>query len=645
VSAVGLAVVLHSKHPENQSVAVEIGRWLDSTGRNGLRVDWGLHADFTAAIWLAVVSGLAGITTWFSRSKFADASEARFAVATAFVLASTIGLVTSSGLVQMLTCWTAISLTTFVAVGCSSPRGTALQGMRRAVQAGLAGDLLLMLIVVVIGRTVGSDSFVDVTSTAGLARLGTENPALPRLIGCLLVLGILGRCGLFPCFGWHHAADAWDGRQCLLIYGIGHVPSAVWLLIKCQPILTSSEVPLGLMGGLGTLGAVVGAFVACGQAEPRRRLAYLLASQTGIMLAALGSGHDAAVATVAWHQCGLSLATLVLFIGVESLPTIGVCFGNKSRLQHLAVWCAALSVAGVFPCCGGWTQPGFAEFNAHPMSSHEITEIITDQRDDGADAMHPDNRSTSRMQTPEPPRWGWIIGLWLTQGLTAYAVAAAVNRGDKRCLKTQVWVAGAGPTGSPGSGVTGVSRSDPTPATPSTLSFQTMSIANTGSSSHPEPEVSGLQYDRAVAIGAMLLLIGGVGAWLLGIVAIPKTADQWTGFAIGQTVAIVGLIAGWRASSFAPSTDSHRWESLGRLSHERFYVDHWRHIVVHWPMTLVRGIAARIRIEYPGQGVFVRIAAWIGAHVESLHTAETEFYLATLLLGTMTLLLTLVLVA
>ena len=44
-------------------------------------------------------------------------------------------------------------------------------------------------------------------------------------------------------------------------------------------------------------------------------------------------------------------------------------------------------------------------------------------------------------------------------------------------------------------------------------------------------------------------------------------------------------------------------------------------------------------------GMIVRNAAWLGTQVESLHVERADFYVATIVLGTVTLLLTLVLVA
>ena len=253
VSSVGLIAVLSGVlgGPDAQHMAsYKLGTWLDLTGLRRLHIDWGLQADQSTAIWIAVLGGLAWLTVVLSDREADEESNTAFAITTALVLAATIGFVLSSGIVQMLTCWTAVSLMTLLMAGWSSRAGASVQGMRRAVQAGLPGDILLLWAALWMAQAGGLTSFVDISSTEGLAHLGAGNPALPGVIGCLLVLGVLGRCGLFPCFGWHHEAAVWDARTCIVVYGVGYVPSAVWMLLKCYPLLAASEVSLTLLGGL-----------------------------------------------------------------------------------------------------------------------------------------------------------------------------------------------------------------------------------------------------------------------------------------------------------------------------------------------------------------------------------------------------------
>ncbi len=586
------------------TASYKLGTWLDLTGLRRLHVDWGLQADQSAAIWIAVLSGLAWLTVVLSNQEADDDSATAFAITTALVLAATIGFVLSSGIVQMLTCWTALSLTTLLMAGWSSRAGASVQGMRRAVQAGLPGDILLLWPALWMAQAGGLTSFADISSTEGLARLGAGNPALPGVIGCLLVLGVLGRCGLFPCFGWHHEASAWDARVCIVVYGIGFVPSAVWLLLKCYPLLATFDVPLTLLGGLGTLGAVVGAFVACGQDDRHRRLAYLLAAQTGVLLAGLGSGLNASVGACVIHQCSVSVAAFVLFAGSRH----GSAAANHSRA---AAWCAALSLAGLIPFSGGWSQQGLIELNMHPVSwtSTSTAESHSPAVNTESAAAQPRvSDSLDILPDQSVPHWGWICGLWLAQGLSAYAAIRAIGPDAARATDS---------TRSP------VSLSPPRAA------------------------------DWLVNSAAVFLLIGGPCGWLLGLVSFPNSPDALLRIAIGQSAAIAGLLAGWQAERAAKSANglarpTNRWEFLARLSRQRLYVDDVVRQILTGPRALAQLVSGWLGpsvVDRCWTGMIVRNAAWLGTQVETLHVERADFYVATIILGTVTLLLTLVLVA
>jgi len=271
-------------------VAWRMGTSLALSGPRPLRIEWAWCADALAAGWVAALSGLAWLTISSARCDDRVTPRVALAVTAGMLHVAAVALVLSAGLVQMLFCWGAISLTTWLMVGWASTTEAASHAIRRTILTGLATEGLLILAVLLMSVTSGSLVIDDVLSADGLARLGQRNPALPGFLGCLLVLSVLGRSGLFPCFGWHHGAAAWDEAVWSMIYLVGYVPSGVWLLFRFQPLVAASEVSLTMLGGLSTLGAVLGAFVAGGQAEPRCARAFLVTSQIGVVFAALSGG-------------------------------------------------------------------------------------------------------------------------------------------------------------------------------------------------------------------------------------------------------------------------------------------------------------------------------------------------------------------
>jgi NADH:ubiquinone oxidoreductase subunit 5 (subunit L)/multisubunit Na+/H+ antiporter MnhA subunit len=563
------------------TVGAELGTWLVTAGVRPQQINWGWHVDKYAVIWLAIMTTLAWLTATFCGDRSQSATAVRFKIAAAIVVASASGLVMATTLVHMLVCWLMLSAGTLLLTSRSSSASTT-QGMHRALVVGLMSDLLLFWAVVLIGVVEGSSSFTAVLSTEGLRRLATDNPAMIGLIGSLIVISSLCRCGLFPWFGWHYQSSTWESPSCILIYAVGYVPAGIWVLLKCQPLLAASETSLTLLGGFGTLGAVLGAFVAGGQLEQHRRLTYLVTSQMGVVLVALGSGQPPAVALSIGHLCIISMAAFLLF-GSPRLDQA------VQRTSSVAAWCGSLAIAGLLPF--GWMQHSLIELNTQPM---QVRSLESASNDDAADATDPSSAMAEH--------WEWVYGLWTAQGLSAFAVAG------------------------------GLARSRP--------------LEDTGGLRVPMvPSLRG----PALGFVSILLLAAAIGFWSWQIVTTPMSSDEWMRWGIGQVLVLIGFVIGWRTGQTAFPVSASAWESLARLRRERMYVDPLFQSVFRTPWHSISRFFARsvdaIAIDRAWRRLLVQGTAWIGFRIEGLQVSRIDFYVATMLLGTATLLLTLILVA
>jgi len=599
LASLGLAGLLLRSGDLRASISHNFGRWFELSGSERLPIDWVLHADVSTAIWTALIAGLGGVTI-VAGNRLPQAKATGFAITGALVVAATVSFILAANFVQLFVCWTAVSLTTMALIGCSSSRASSVRGMQRAIQAGLPCDLLLLWAILSIG-SLGSTSLLEFLSPADLARIASTSPAFLGLIGSLLVFSILGRCGLFPCFGWHAEAAEWDPRQCLMVYCVGYVPSAIWLLLKCRLLLAAAITPLETAGGWGILGAGAAAFVACGQREPRRRLAYLIGCQMGLLLAALGSGRELAGLYCVWHLVGLTLSAFLLF----------VTMGSTAKGSRIASWCAALSIAGAIPFSAGWSQAGLTELNVHPVSWRWVgqdSSTFDDQSDDQkvADATQPENGTPVLEATPIAPRWGWVAVLWAAQLLSAVAVVGVINPDEQ-----------------------GEGHLKPADTIP-------------------------LATPVITAPGGLMLLIAGPCGWWLGFLAIPAGPQAWIGLAIGQLVTVLGLSIGWRIraasrsrSNADPSSTMSRWNSVTRLSHHRLYIDQVFQEARRLPRAVMRLLSAWLEpaaMERTMGHWIVNSAAWFGTQIEAQQVQRASFSVAAILLGTAVLVLTLILI-
>jgi len=345
-----------------------VGTVVELQGPRPLRMEWAFRVDLLTAAWIAALNGLGGLVLATARSGTNVKPRAALAVTVGLLNSAATMLVVSNSLSQLLVCWGAVSLATWQLVGWTSRETYGLSAIRRAITTGFCADGMLVLAVLLMGLTCQTSVIDRIVSAEGLAALGENNPALPGFIGCLLVLSALGRSGLFPCFGWHAGASTWDRPVWVMIYLVGYVPAAVWLLLRFQPLIVSADAPLALLGGLSTLAAVLGAFVACGQAHPRSASAFLVTSQIGVVYAALAAGLFDLASWRAWSLGATEAAPLANDVGRVVLAQVAVFIGTAF------VWRRSRSTT-TYSARDAWYQP-LVQLSQRRLYVDEVMEFL-----------------------------------------------------------------------------------------------------------------------------------------------------------------------------------------------------------------------------------------------------------------------------
>ena len=137
------------------------------------------------------------------------------------------------------------------------------------------------------------------------------------LIALLLLCGALGKSAQFPLYVW--LPDAMEGPTPVsaLIHAATMVTAGVYMVARCGPIFSQSEVALWqTIVVLGTIGAVLTATMAMAQYDMKRILAYSTISQLAYMFVALGVS---APASGVFHVFTHAFFKALLFLGAGSV--------------------------------------------------------------------------------------------------------------------------------------------------------------------------------------------------------------------------------------------------------------------------------------------------------------------------------------
>ncbi len=208
------------------------------------------------------------------------------------------------------------------------------------------------------------------------------------LITLLMLLGVTGKSAQIPLFVWLPDAMAGPTPVSALIHAATMVTAGVYLIVRSNVLFHAAPLSSAVVAVVGTFTALVGGFIALGQWDIKRVLAYSTVSQLGFMVAAAGVGAYAAamfhLVTHAFFKALLFLGSGVVIHAMEhghhhahehahalgghhsdDLPDLPFdpqdmrfMGGLKERMPrtYRAYLIGMLALAGIFPFAGFWSK-------------------------------------------------------------------------------------------------------------------------------------------------------------------------------------------------------------------------------------------------------------------------------------------------
>ena len=209
------------------------------------------------------------------------------------------------------------------------------------------------------------------------------------IITMFMLLGATGKSAQIPLFVWLPDAMAGPTPVSALIHAATMVTAGVYMMVRCNVFFADAPLTSLVVTLVGTGTALVGGYIAMGQWDIKRVLAYSTVSQLGFMVAAVGVGaYGAAIFHLVTHACFKGL----LFLGSGSvihgmehghhlaheyaeahghgheehgdheeefdpqdMRNMGGLAG-KMPLTYIAYLAGTLALAGIFPFAGFWSK-------------------------------------------------------------------------------------------------------------------------------------------------------------------------------------------------------------------------------------------------------------------------------------------------
>ena len=225
-------------------------------------------------------------------------------------MGSMLGVVLSENLIQLLIFWELTSLSSFLLIGYWKEREEARQGARMALAITGAGGLALLGGILLLGEITGSYELTTILASGPLIR---AHPLyLPTLI--LVLLGAFTKSAQFPFHFWLPHAMAAPTPVSAYLHSATMVKAGVFLLARLFPALSGTWEWSHLVGGIGLITLLTGAFIALFKHDLKGLLAYSTISHLGLITTLFGIGTPLAAVAGVFHIINHAIFKASLFM-------------------------------------------------------------------------------------------------------------------------------------------------------------------------------------------------------------------------------------------------------------------------------------------------------------------------------------------
>lgn len=292
-------------------------------------------------------------------------------------MASMLGLVLADNLLALFVFWELTSISSYLLIGFDHDRPDARSAALQALLVTGGGGLALMAGLVLLGQAGGSLELSTLLTQGGILR----SHALYVSALLLILAGAFTKSAQFPFHFWLPAAMEAPTPISAYLHSATMVKAGVYLLARLSPALGGTDIWIGTVSVVGAVTMLVGGWLALGQSDLKRILAYSTVSALGMLTLLLGLGGQLAVHAAMAFLLGHALYKGALFLvagaldhetGTRDVDRLGG-LARAMPLTALAAGTAALSMAGVPPLFGFIAKELSYETTLHAPAAAWVT--------------------------------------------------------------------------------------------------------------------------------------------------------------------------------------------------------------------------------------------------------------------------------
>ena len=264
----------------------------------GLGLDLVLRIDGFAWLFMLLICGIGALVGLYARYYMSpDDPLARFFALLLAFMGSMLGIVMSGNVIQLVFFWEMTSLFSFLLIGYWHNGASARDGARMALVVTSGGGLCLFAGMLLLGHIAGSYE-LDAILAAGDA-VRAHALYVPTLL--LILLGAFTKSAQFPFHFWLPHAMTAPTPVSAYLHSATMVKAGVFLLARLWPVLGGTAEWSWIVGGVGLVTLILGAYAAMFEQDMKGVLAYSTISHLGLITMLVGLGSALGVVAAIFH--------------------------------------------------------------------------------------------------------------------------------------------------------------------------------------------------------------------------------------------------------------------------------------------------------------------------------------------------------
>ena len=304
----------------------------------------GTYVNAVTAIMLLLVSFVGAIVSRYARNYLdGDANQGRFHKWLSLTLGAILTLIASGNLLMFVLAWFTTSLCLHQLLTFYRERPAATLAAHKKIIFSRIGELSLLIAIFLIGSTLHTLEFEQIFRIMA----SRQGPLPEELLwaSILIVLSAALKSAQFPFHGWLiQVMEAPTPVSALLHAGI--VNGGAFLVIRMSPIMSQSDVALGLLSVVGLVTLALASLVMLTQTSIKVSLAWSTTAQMGFMLLECGLGlYSLAMLHLVAHSLYKAHAFLASGSGVDAFRAPALVYVTQRPQPLLMVMALVISAS------------------------------------------------------------------------------------------------------------------------------------------------------------------------------------------------------------------------------------------------------------------------------------------------------------